>query len=135
MFNADTISTLRRCLLGATGVLTLSYGVLALAQNDPQPMSPWLPGAFGVGSAVLIGLSALIAGRKAAEIATDESYVADRSRAAQIAFWIALFLYPAFAVPLINGIVDWPAAFAAMGTFTGASFLLLFVWFDLRGRG
>ena len=51
-----------------------------------------------------------------------------------MAYWVALLLYPIFGLLLSFGWVAPGVAFAAMGTLTGAAFLLLFVWFDLRGR-
>lgn len=120
-------------LLGVGGVL-LIYAALALAFGDPQAFSGWVPGAAGFGAAALITLAAVLAGNRAAEMATDEGYRADRQRAESWAFWIALLLYPGFAPLVAFDLVSFPVAFAAMGALTGAAFLLLFCWFDLRGR-
>ena len=85
-------------------------------------------------SGVVLWATGAVAGDANTERAMDESYYADCARAQQIAFWVAIFMYPAFSVPLALDLIDLAVVFPAMGTLTGATFLLLFVWFDLRGR-
>ena len=41
---------------------------------------------------------------------------------------------PVFGVLLAWGVVGYPVAFAIMGLVTASTYLLLIVWFDLRGR-
>ncbi|MFK7791079.1 MAG: hypothetical protein AB8B88_00265 [Devosiaceae bacterium] len=134
MLSADQLSTIRMLFLGFTGLVCALYAGLAVLWSDPSPFSPWLPGLCGLGSAIIITLTARAAGDKSAEMAFDEGYMADSHKAQRYAYWIAVFLYPAFAVPLSLNWISWPVGFAAMGTLTGAAFLLLFVWFDLQGR-
>ena len=131
---ADTLARLRRATLGATGLVCLAYALAALAMDRPDPFAFWLPGAFGVASAFIITLALNVTDRKSAKAATDEGYRADTHRAARVAYWIALALYPLFGVLLASGLTTFPTAFAAMGTLTGAAFLLLFTLFDWQGR-
>ena len=44
-------------------------------------------------------------------------------------------LYPIFGILMAMGAVALPTAFAAMGTLTGAAYLLLFTYYDAMGRG
>lgn len=134
MLTSENLSNIRALVLGATGLICLAYAVLALLWGRPDPFSSWIPGLAGFMSAAIISIAALTAGRKNTERAADEGYRADNHRAQRISYWIALLLYPVFALFLANGLIDWSVAFAAMGTLTGAAFLLLFVFFDMRGR-
>ena len=59
----------------------------------------------------------------------------DKRRAEAHAFWIALMLYPIFGGLMAMGAVALHTAFAAMGTLTGAAYLLLFTYYDAMGRG
>jgi hypothetical protein len=132
--SSELFTNVRTIVLGLTGLVCLAYGVAALAMGTPQPFAFWLPGLFGVASGILITLAAMAAGRDNARRATDEGYVADRKQAESFGFWVAILLYPAFAVPLWQGWVSYPTAFAAMGTLTAAAYLLKFVWADVKGR-
>lgn len=134
MLSSDTLTTVRIALLGLTGAVCALYAFLAITTGDPSPMSPWIPGGLGVLSGIVITLAARAAGERNADIAYDEGHYADSHRAQRYGYWFAVFLYPAFAFPLSAGWISWPVGFAAMGTLTGAGFLLLFVWFDLQGR-
>ncbi len=130
---SDTIATIRLIALAATGAICLAYAVLALALGRPDPVSPWIPLAIGIVAAAAIALTAFAAGEDASEIASDELYFAESHRAQRIGFWFAVALYPAFGVALGYGWVSFPVAFAAMGTLTGAGFLLSFAILNLRG--
>ncbi|MEM1065594.1 MAG: hypothetical protein AAF771_16830 [Pseudomonadota bacterium] len=130
---SDTIATIRLIALSATGLVCLAYALFALALGRPDPFSPWIPLGIGVFAAATIALTAFAAGDDAAEIATDELYFAESHRAQRIGYWIAVALYPAFGVALGSGWVSYPVAFAAMGTLTGAAFLLSFAILNLRG--
>lgn len=135
MLSASLLSNIRVIVLGLTGLVCLLYAVLALLSGSPDPISPWIPGIFGVGSAAIIVIAFLFAGSHNAEMASDEGFFSDYNKAIGTGYWTALFLYPVFAVALFNGWVSYPVAFAAMGTLTAAAYLLPFVLFDLRGRG
>ena len=135
MLTANSLSNIRVVVLALTGFVCLLYAVLALLAGSPDPISPWIPGVFGVSSAAIIAIAFVFSGSRNAEMASDEGFFSDYSKAAGTGYWTALFLYPVFAVALSSGWVSYPVAFATMGTLTGAAFLLPLVWFDLRGRG
>ncbi len=134
MFSEDAFSMIRACMLGFAGLLCLTYATLALLLGRPDPMPWWIPGAAGLASAVIVWGAAIVAGHRVAARASDERFRADNGRAMQLAYWVALLLYPVFAVPLHERWLGWPTAFAAMGTLSGAAYLLLFAWFGLRLR-
>ncbi len=75
-----------------------------------------------------------MANPRSASAATDEGYFADWGRAQRHAYWVAIALYPLFAVFMALDWVDYREAFAAMGTLTGGSVLAFFVAYDLKGR-
>ena len=135
MLISDSLSSFRRIMFAITGLTCLAYAVLALLQMRPDPFPFWIPGILVLISAALIFGLAAAAGRKNAQQAFDEGYIMDKRRAEAHAFWIALMLYPIFGVLMATGAVALPAAFAAMGTLTGAAYLLLFTYFDAMGRG
>ena len=134
MLTSQNLANLRASLFGVTGAICFLYAALALLNGRPDPMPFWIPAAFGIMSAVVIFIGAQLAGRDRAAQAFDEGYAADRQKAERYAFWIALMLYPLFALPLINGLINAPTAYAAMGTLTGGSYLVLAVWFEKRGQ-
>ncbi len=118
---SELFSNVRVTVLGLTGLVCLAYGVGAVTMGTPQPFAFWVPGIFGVASAVLIFITAIVVGNESARRATDEGYVADRKQAESFGFWVAVLLYPAFAAPLWQGWVSYPTAYAAMGTLTAAA--------------
>ena len=130
----ELVEKVRFWALLSTGLICLGYAILAMIEGRPDPFSSWLPGIAGIMAALTILLTGFWAGSKAASMAVDEGYRADTRRAAGIAFWIALLLYPVFGLALAQGWVGHGVAFAAMGTLTGAAYLLLFCWFDGQGR-
>ena len=134
MPGSELFAVTRVVMFGLTGLACLIYAGLALATGNPVPMPAWIPGGLGALSALILWITGSAIGDTASAQAMDEGYDADVTRAQQIGFWVAILLYPIFSVFLMMGFVDWPVAFAAMGTLTGATFLLLFVLFDLRGR-
>ena len=134
MLTSETLSTFRRIMFAITGLTCLAYAGLAIAQMRPNPFPFWIPGILGLISAALIFALSRAAGRTSAEQAFDESYVMHKCRAEAHAFWIALMLYPIFGIFMATGAVALPTAFAAMGTLTGAAYLLLFTYYDAMGR-
>lgn len=129
----DTLILLRRLFLGAAGAVCLCYAVLALLWGQPDPFGAWVPGAAGALAAVGLTAAGLAAGRARAEEAFDEGYDADNGHAYACAFWTVVAMYPIFGVLLHMELVTFPVAFAAMGTLTGAAYLLFNVVFDIRG--
>ena len=133
MISTDTLSTFRRIMFANTGLTCLAYAGLALVQMRPDPFPLWIPGILGLISAALIFALAAAAGRNTAQQAFDEGYIMDKRRAEAQAFWVALMLYPIFGLFMATGAVALPTAFAAMGTLTGAAYLLLFTYHDALG--
>lgn len=134
MLTSDSLANIRTFVLGGTGIICLVYACMALLLGRPDPMPFWIPGLAGLCSGIIITLAARAAGPRNTEQAVDEGYLADTHRAQRFAYWVSLLLYPVFGLLLMQGWVSWSVAFAAMGTLTGAAYLLLFVWFDLQGR-
>mgnify|MGYP000651611222 CR=1 FL=1 len=134
MLGSEKLASLRIVLFGVTGAVCTAYALMAVVQGRPDPFLPWIPGFFGILSAALIVIAARAAGRAQAAQAMDEGYMVDNHRAQRFGYWVAVSLYPLFALIVWQGLIDWPTAFAAMGTLTGAAYLLGFVWFDLQGR-
>ena len=126
MPSSESIGNLRAGVFGLTAGICLLYAVLALATGRPDPMPVWIPGVCGLLSALLLTL---------ASRAWDEGYRADARRAGSSAFWIALALYPAFGALRAADLIGPDLAMAIMGLLTGASYLALLTWFELRGRG
>lgn len=135
MPSSESIANLRAGVFGLTAGICLLYAVLALATGRPDPMPVWIPGVCGLLSALLLMLASRAAGRAAARRAWDEGYRADARRAGSSAFWIALALYPAFGALRAADMIGPDLAMAVMGLLTGASYLALLTWFELRGRG
>ena len=135
MLTSDSLSTFRRIMFAMTGLNCLAYAVLALLQMRPDPFPFWIPGILGLISTALIFALSSAAGRKSAQQAFDEGYIMDKRRAEAHAFWVALMLYPIFGGLMAMGAVALPTAFAAMGTLTGAAYLLLLTYYDAMGRG
>lgn len=134
MLSANAVLNIRVIVFGLTGLVCFLYALLALVHDRPDPFSPWIPGIFGVVSALVVMVAIYSAGPRNAAMAVDEGFSHDFRRAQGIGYWAALMLYPVFGYLLSQGMTSYAVAFAAMGTFTGAAFLLPFVWFDLRGR-
>ncbi len=130
----ENISLIRVVSLGFTGLCCVAYAVAVLITGRPDPVAWYWPGAAGILSFVLITVAALIGGKRAAEAATDELYWAVNHRAERHAYWVSMAFFALIAVLCIQGLVPWRAGFAALGCLMGASFLLLFVWHDLRTR-
>ena len=118
-----------------TGLTCLAYALLALLQMRPDPFLFWVPSILELISTAPIFALASAAGRKSAQQAFDEGYIMDKRRAEAHAFWIALMLHPIFGVLIAMGTVAMPTAFSAMGTLTGAAYLLLFTYYYAMGNG
>lgn len=130
----EGISAIRLTSLGFTGLCAVAYAVAALMTGRPDPVGWWWPATAGVASAVIITVAAFMGGRGAAKAATDELYRMVTHRAERQAYWVSMALFTGVAVSCSRGLVPWDAGFAALGCLMGASFLLLFVWHDLRMR-
>lgn len=113
-----------------TGLTLLAYGVLALLLRNPEPFWWGLPVVLGILTWLIIAYASARAGRQKSDQAFDDYWVYARDKAQGWSYWIALFMYPVFAILMGLGVADYAVTFSAMATLTGASFLLLFVWFD-----
>ncbi len=131
---SNGFSLLRLIMLGATGLVCLAYAILAFTMGRPDPMNPYIPGIMGGLAFLALTVGGIAAGPQNAGAANDEGYRNDNKRAAAFGYWVAIWLYPIFAVLMINGYVQSGVAFATMGTLTAAAFLLRFVQLDVQGR-
>lgn len=131
---SERIARVRSVLLGLTGgaCVLFALGVLATGRVDPMPW--YVPGALGVFSALAIAVTALLSGRRATAAATDELYRLVRDRAGWQAYWLSMAVFVGVALAAKAGLVGWKEGFVVLGCLMGASFLLSFVWHDLRMR-
>jgi len=132
--SAKSLTLLRNSLFSGLGIILASYGILVLITGRPDPIWPLAPAAAGIITALVVSVGFWASGRKAAAIAFDEYSRHEWHTCLRFGFWVAVWLYPLFAVLLVNNIVDYPQAFAAMGTLTGGAPFLLFLWKWARGR-
>ena len=126
------IATVRSLLLFLVGVSCLTYAILAIAQNSPQPVWWYIPAVMGLLASVGIAIAFSLADAASRRMASDEMYAQITHRAQRHGYWVALGLYPAFAVIIILTGLSWETAFAAMGTLTGAAYLLLLTYYEWR---
>ena len=126
------ISKVRTILLELTGLSCLRYAILAVTQNTPQPIWWFVPKAMGVFAGISTFVAFAMADPASRRMATDEMYTFIRHRAQRHAYWLSLGLYPVFAVVIMTTGLEWNTAFAAMGTLTGATYLLLLTLYEWR---
>ena len=126
------ISKVRTILLGLTGLSCLLYAILAVTQNTPQPIWWFVPTAMGVIAGIGTFVAFAMADPASRRMATDEMYTLITHRAQRHAYWLSLGLYLAFAVIIMTTGLEWNTAFAAMGTLTGAAYLLLLTFYEWR---
>jgi hypothetical protein len=126
------ISKGRTILLGIMGLSCLVYAILAIAQNDPQPIWWFIPMTAGLLASVGIAIAFLLGDSSARQMAHDEMYDALNHRAQRHAYWIAVLMYPIFAVIIMTTGLSWETTFAAMGTLTSAAYLLLLTLYEWR---
>ena len=127
-----SISRFRSILLGAVGLCCLGYAVLALAQNRPDPWLWYIPLLAGLIAAALIFAVFLRAGNDARKAASDELYNSTARKAAGIAYWTTICLYPLVWLCVQLFELEWNTAFAALGSLTGASYLLVLIYLEWR---
>jgi len=63
---------------------------------------------------------------------TGEIYTLFTHRAQRHAYWLSFGLYSSFAVIIMTTGLECNTAFAAMGTLTGAAYLLLLTFYEWR---
>lgn len=128
----ETIAKVRSALMAMTGLSCLSYAVLAIISNKPDPVWWFVPGTVGAVAGLGTALVFALASPEARRMANDEMYRHITHRAQRHAFWVALSLYPVFAIAVIAFGLDWRVVFAAQGTLTGAAYLLLLNFYEWR---
>ena len=126
------IAKVRTVLLCLAGLSCLLYATLAVAQNSPQPIWWFIPTAMGLLASIGVFVAFALADPASRKMATGEMYVQLTHRAQRHAFWVALGLYPIFATGVFVLGLEWNTAFAAMGTLTGAAYLLLLTYYEWR---
>ncbi|MCF6320880.1 MAG: hypothetical protein L3J32_03830 [Rhizobiaceae bacterium] len=122
----ELISRIQSVSMGLTGVMGLIYAGLVLATGKPEPISMWWPATFGLATALIIGISFVVAGSRVAGMATDELFNTQDNRAHRIGYWTALFLYPIFGYLIAQGYVAINLAFVAMAGLTAAAYMIPF---------
>lgn len=132
--NDNTIATVRATGMGIAGACCLIYAVLAIVQNRPDPLWWFIPGLVGLAAGGITAIVFALAGKNAANAASDELFRMVADRAQRHAFWIALALYPVFGLLVFFAGLRWDTTFAAMGTLTAAAYLLLFCLYEARTR-
>ena len=63
-------------------------------------------------------------------MATGEMYTLITQLSQRHVYWLFLGRYPVFAVIIMTTGLEWNTAFAAMGTLTGAAYLLLLTFYE-----
>ena len=134
MPTSDSLSTFHLIMFAITGLTRLAYVLKTIAWLRPDPFPFWIPGILDRIIAAPIFALAAAAGRKSAKQAFDEGHIMGKRRGEVHAFWIALMLNAIFGG--IHGHRrGCPAhGICAMGTLTGADYLLLFNYYDAIGR-
>ena len=130
--SSETLAWVRIWALGMTGLACVAYATLALAMGRPDPVGWYWPGLIGAAAAVVISVTAFVAGRPQTQAAMDELHQETNHRAQRHAYWLSLALFVGLSGGAALGWVGFNTAMAAFGCLMGASYLLLFVWYDLR---
>jgi hypothetical protein len=130
----ENIATVRTCLLTLTGLSCLLYAIMALISNRPDPFWWFIPGALGVFAGLGTTLVFMLATPKVRRMASDEMYIQITHRAQRNAYWMTLAMFPIFAIGVFIFGLEWNTVFAAMGTLTGAVYLLRLTHLEWRAR-
>ncbi len=131
---AKSLTLLRNSLFSLLGLVLVSYAIGVLLTGRPDPFWPLAPAIAGGVTALVVSLGALIAGRRASAVTWDEMARREWHGCLRFGYWVAVWLYPVFAMLLLTDRVDYPQAFAAMGTLTGAAPFLMFLAKWIKGR-
>lgn len=131
---SDSLSLIRNGSFAALGLILLGYACAVLLTGRPDPVSPIIPGAAGVLCALITWGTARMAASGAGRAAWDEQVRTEWNRAVRRGWYVAIWLYPIFALFLAQEMIGWGQAFAAMGTLTGAAPFLFFLASWGRGR-
>ena len=134
MLSERTVTLSRNLALAVTGLTSVSVAGLVMAEASLWPGLPWLPIAVGLGAAAFIFLAALLGGERVVDVVWDEGSRQDWARALMAGYWLAIGLYPLFALLLWQQAVTYAQALPAMGALTGGLPLLYFCYLDWQGR-
>jgi hypothetical protein len=129
----ETVSRIRVAALGATGLACVTYAALAVWFGRPDPIGWYWPGLAGLAASLVI-MAAFGAGGRGAAAAADELHDEVNHRAQRHAYWLSLALFGALSLSSALGWLEFHTAMAVFGCLMGASYLLLFVLYDLRTR-
>ncbi|MDQ7080436.1 MAG: hypothetical protein Q9M41_07185 [Paracoccaceae bacterium] len=132
--NARTLTMIRNTSFSLLGLILLAYGLGVLVTGRTEPFPWWVTAVAGIATAVVVTSASLLAGRRAAAITWDELALEEWKDCLRLGYWVAVWLYPLFAVLIGLSLVDLPQSFAAMGTLTASAPFLLFLSKWLRGR-
>jgi len=132
--NARTLTLTRNISFSLLGLILLAYALGVLVTGRPDPFPWWVTAAAGIGTAIVVSGASMLAGRRASAIAWDELAREEWRDCLRFGFWVAVWLYPLFAVLMALSLLDWNQSFAAMGTLTAAAPFLAFLSKWLRGR-
>lgn len=124
------IARVRTISLAIVSLACLSYAIAAMLTNQPNPTLWYIPGAVGLLATLCISIAFFCATPEARRMAHDEMYSAILHRAQRHSFWIALMLYPIFAIGVLTLGLTWNTVFAAMGTLTAGLYLLLLTIYE-----
>ena len=128
----DQLSRLRFYAFLISGTIVAGYGVLAIVLSKPNPVWPWIPTVASLIAIAIIQISARRSGKKVSSASFDELFDVEWRRAVSLSYWIAIAMYPIFAVLLVTQTVGHWTAFAAMGTLSGGAPLLLYCFITAR---
>lgn len=128
--SSDTLSGIKTLCLGASGLICSGYAVGAFLLETPQDLPDWLPLLAGGLAALVIFVTAALAGPRNTNAALDESYRQDRQTAAAMGFWAALGMGLFLWLSGLGNGMD----LAITLTSSAAVFLLVQVWLEVKGR-
>lgn len=132
--SSEILARIRVTALGVTGLGCLTYAAMALWMGRPDPVGWYWTGLTGLTAGVVITLATVLAGRQSTGMAFDELHDQTNHRAQRHAYWLSLVWFGVFSLAAAQGWIEFRTAMAAFGCLMGASYLLLFVLYDLRTR-
>ena len=133
MISASKLSVIWNTAMGTFGLVFWTYGVLTLLMPTVFAPQGYILGILGAVLAVFLISTELLAGKRHAAQAWDESAKHDSNRAYKFGFTVAWIVYVVFWLLLAQGWTPLEAAFPAMGAFTGGSYCLFVGISGLKG--
>ena len=130
--SVEQLSRVRFFAFLISGIIIAGYGVLAIVLSKPNPVWPWIPTLASFLAIAIIQFSARRSGEKVSGASFDELFDVEWGRALGLSYWVAIAMYPLFAVLLVTQTVGHWTAFAAMGTMSGGAPLLIYCFITMR---